>query len=239
MKYFHHILIKYTGFTTIFLLFGITMIFAQEKIKHKRNFKFEGDLELFNSLNLTKAMPFTTGINATCGICRLDNIFIGVGCGYRYVRFVPVIYDCVNIKASEINSIYIQHHDFELTADLQYRANNIRKIRKIIKPYFGFRLIFLPLENGIEYRYTNIEVNGGVVQIEIPFIPNKYGVEFSCGTEFVSKYVNGLYAALAINLTELYSSEMSLDPSYKEEIRKISFKEKVGATVGFKIGMRL
>lgn len=230
---------KQTELTILFLLIGIMTSSAQEKIKHKQNFKFEGNLELSNSFNLTKAMPSSIGINATYGVSMLEGIFFGIGCGYRYTKFVPVIYDYVNIELSDINAIYIEHHDLELTADMQYRANNIRKLRKILKPYFGFRFIFLPLAKDEEYRYANVNINGGNAKVKIPFMPNKSGMEFSCGTEFVSKYVNGLYAAIAVNLTQLYSSEMSFEPSYESEVRKISFKEKVGATVGFKIGIRL
>lgn len=230
---------KHTELIFLFLLIGITASFAQEKIKLKQNFKFEGNLELSNSLNLAKAMPFSTGINATCGICIFNDFFLGLGCGYRYTKFVPVIYDCINIELSEFNVIYIEHSDFELTADIQYRANNIRKLRKILKPYIGFRLICLPLRKDVEYRYANVEINGGKGHIEIPFRPDNFGMEVSCGTEFVSKYVNGLYAAVALNLVELYSSEMSFEASYDGEVRKINFKEKVSATVGLKIGIRL
>lgn len=239
MKCFYHVLLKHTGLTFLFLLIGITTSFAQEKIKYRKDFKIEGSLELFNSLNLTKAMPASTGINAICGVCLIDKVFVGLGCGYHYTKFVPLIYDCINIERSEINAIYIKHSDFELTADMQYRVNNIPKLRKILKPYFGLRLIFLPLKKDDQCRYANIAINGGKVQIEIPLIPNKYGFELSCGTEFVLKYVRGLYAAVAVNLTELYSAELSCQPSYNVEERKIDFKEKVGATVGIKIGMRL
>lgn len=225
----------------LFILLFISMHIAGQNLKKwKKDAHYEAMIEMTSSLSFSPNTANVFAIETIHGIAtESDGFFAGIGAGFYSKGYWPILSKTQNIGRENFNISYIHRYSLSLSAEVQYRMANIRKLKKVFKPFISFKFIYLVHK----HRSDNINVyidredlnSSDLISLDY----NNGGLELAVGGEFVIKHWPRMYFSLGYEFFD-NSLEITSTPKNDEpEGPNYSFKFSAPKSLNLKIGVRL
>lgn len=216
--------------TVLFLLAALVDLSAQVK---KSGALYECDVELENSLTLPSIHSRATGIGTRHIFLPLPNSAFWAGLGYRYHEFAPQVsqdyFSDVSIDPSSF-----QCHHLMGSLGVQFRFNDIRKLRKSLWPYLSLGVVFPMTRKNHVFSFSGVfEKDGKTLLYEARMGSSSLWSTLELGTAFRIGNYGDFYFGLDVEhcfFPNEYSGNMGED--------EYSIRRRIPTTILVKIGKR-
>lgn len=226
----------------VFILLAISIqVIGQNFKKWEKDTHYEAMIEMTNSLSFSQNSANIFAIETVHGITKESiGFFMGIGVGFYSKGYWPILSKMRNLGRENFNLEYIHRYNLSLSVEGQYRMNNIRKLRKVFKPFISFKIFYLVHK----HPYDNITVylnreSASPLDV-VPLDYNDGGIEIAIGGEFVIKHFPRIYCSLGYEFFSNSSIESDIvtKNDNSEEVH-YEFKLSTPKSLNFKIGIRL
>lgn len=225
----------------LFILLFISMHTAGQNLKKwRKDIHYEAMIEMTSSLSFNPNTANVFAIETIHGMVdESDAFFAGIGVGFYSKGYWPILSETKNIGRENFNINYIHRYSLSLSGELQYRMNNIRKLRKVFNPFISCKFIFLVhkhCSDKINVYFDRENLNSSNV-IFLDY--NNGGLELALGGEFIIKHWARMYFSLGYEFFDNSIETTSIPKNDESEEPNYSFKFSAPKSLNLKIGVRL